>query len=131
MLPKEAYDQKPRLRRGAKFDWLYDQCLNQELFGPLLHALDLGGFAGLARTIASNQDHDERAALVYLLTAAAVAKGSYTAVGDSVGGYFFLPPFQSWAIWARGEIAEKSSNEPSELWISGERIGRCPTEIGT
>lgn len=37
-------------------------------------------------------DHELRAAIVCLLTALLVAKGHYLAVGDEVGGWFFLPP---------------------------------------
>lgn len=122
MLPADAYDQLPPLRRGAKSDWLYDQCRDRELFPPLLGALGLGRFPDLLQTVARNGDHDERAALICLLTAAAVAHGSYTAVGDSAGGYFFLPPFEMWAPWARREIAKQRRRQPVELWIDGERI---------
>ena len=54
--------------------------------------------------IETNRDHEERAALVCLLTAASVAAGRYTAVGDDEGGYFFLPPFALWGEWARHEM---------------------------
>jgi hypothetical protein len=42
------------------------------------------------------KNHDKRAALVCLLAACLVARGTFTAVGDGAGGWFFLPP---WDVW--------------------------------
>jgi hypothetical protein len=91
-LPAVTYARIPPLRRGRKFDWLYDEWCSDGLFGRL--AETLGGvlpktFDTMCQT---TRDHEHRAALVCLATAACVAAGRYTAVGDKDGGCFFLPP---------------------------------------
>jgi hypothetical protein len=85
-LPAEAYTDLSGLRRGQKFDWLYDGWLNRGLFGPLVREVGWRPLEGLERACASNEHHDERAALVCLLTAAGLAAGRYSAVGDTVAG---------------------------------------------
>ena len=68
----------------------------------------------------SNPDHEERAALVCLATAACVASGRYTAVGEPVGGYFFLPPWSTWADWARTELnVQRHADTAVTVWIDG------------
>lgn len=71
-----------------------------------------------------NRDHEERAALVCLATAASVAAGRYTAVGDPIGGYFFLPPWSLWADWARKET-DKQRHLDAQIsgWIDGTSFG--------
>jgi len=89
------------------------------------HVIDAVGskkVRNLFQAIEANRDHEERAALVCLLTAAAVAVGRYTAVGDEQGGYFFLPPWNLWEEWARQEINRLRRRVGSvEVWINGER----------
>ena len=118
----DAYDQMPRLPRGRKFDWLFDRWVKGGLFGRVVEKIALEQLADLEGTFNRNRQHDERAALVCLLTAAGVFAGHYAAVGNEAGGYFFLPPWHSWATWAREELDRQRAREPGlEVWISGSR----------
>ncbi len=101
-LSAEAYEGMVKLRRGQKFDWLYDHWVGHQLFRGVIAELC--------------------AAIVCLLTAAGVASGRYVAVGDPSGGYFFLPPWSRWAAWAREELDQKRATPPGlEVWIGGRR----------
>lgn len=121
-LQDSAYGQMPRLRRGQKFDWLYDQWCASAVFERLVESL-----AGLLPVSFAGQceratDHEHRAALVCLGTAACVAAGRYTAIGDEDGGYFFLAPWSIWADWAREEVADARRRFGSmSVWINGQR----------
>ncbi len=118
------FDNMPRLKRGKKFDWLYDQCRDVQAFSNIIEAIGSEEAWAILDTIQSNRDHEERAALVCLLTAASVATGQYTAVGNKQGGYFFLPPWDSWAEWARNELIKQKGRTGSiEVWINGEQFG--------
>jgi len=55
----------------------------------------------IAARCEAETDHDIRAALVCLLTAAFAATGDGVVVGREVDGYFFLPPTNFWEEWAR------------------------------
>ena len=118
----DMYDRMPRLRRGEKFDWLFDCWVERGLIGPVVERIALEQLAALEGRFNRNRQHDERAALVCVLTAAGVYTGNYTAVGNEAGGYFFLPPWHSWATWAREELDRQRAREPGlEAWISGSR----------
>jgi hypothetical protein len=122
-IPNICFDNMPKLRRGKKFDWLYDQCLEIQAFTNIIGAIELEEVWTLLETIQANRDHEERAALICLLTAAAVATGKYTAVGDKQGGYFFLPPWNSWAEWAQQELIKQKERIGSiEVWINGDQF---------
>jgi hypothetical protein len=84
---------------------------------------ELGLPGNLADRCRSATQRDQRAALVCLLTAAAVAVGRYTAVGDPVGGYFFLPPWSRWANWAQDGVERLRRELEVEVWIDGRRFG--------
>lgn len=121
VVPRDRYDEMPRLRRGKKFDWLYDQWRDGDLFRPM--AIELDPTGALLRDFQDCTDHDERAALVCLLTAGAVGSGRYTAIGDQIGGYFFLPRLSNWALWAIDELRKHRRRLPElEIWLDGERI---------
>ncbi len=121
-LDNQTFNSMPRLRRGEKFDWLYDQWCELELFDWFARAIGGQECNEIAAACISNQHHEERAALICLLTATSVATGRYTAVGDSVGGYFFLPPWQLWSSWARIEAANQRQRLPElEIWVNGTR----------
>ena len=121
VVPRDRYDEMPRLRRGKKFDWLYDQWRDSDLFRPM--AIDLDPTGALLREFQDCTDHDERAALVCLLTAMAVGSGHYTAIGDQNGGYFFLPRLSDWATWAIDQLEKHRSRLPElEIWMDGESI---------
>ena len=119
-LPTSEYEQMPKLRRGQKFDWLYDRWAGCERFGVLLSDLGLDGGGELQARCRENTQHDQRAGLVCLLTAAAVYVGRYTAIGDERGGYFYLPPWTAWASWAQRELDQQRRRLPSlRVWING------------
>lgn len=120
-LSAEAYGDMVKLRRGQKFDWLYDNWVRLQLFRGVIAELRLRPLEGLEGECTANRHHDQRAAIVCLLTAAGVAAGRYVAVGDPSGGYFFLPPWPRWAAWAREELDRKRAIVPLglEVWIDG------------
>jgi hypothetical protein len=57
----------------------------------------------------SETDHELRAALVCLLTAALAEKGTATIIGETEGGWFWLPPWSLWHPWAK-EGLETATN---------------------
>jgi hypothetical protein len=123
LVSDSCYKEMPRLKRGKKFDWLYGQCCKSHVFRAVIDHVGLGGISSVLAEIEANSDHEERAALVCLLTASAVAVGHYTAVGDDGGGYFFLPPFALWEEWARRELEVQRRRNPRTnicVWINGE-----------
>lgn len=122
--PDDRFQAMPKLRRGMKFDWLYDQCCDTEAFQNVINTIGFEKVEDILNTIKTNRDHEKRAALVCILTAAAVAKGQYTAVGDDKGGYFFLPPWDLWAEWARKELdIQRKRAETVDVWINGKCFG--------
>ena len=90
------------LKRGRKFNWLYHQWLRQKLVTKLDLPEDLR--EELPTRFARTSNRDERAALVCALTALLVVRGTFSAVGDEAGGWFFLPPWEAWQPWARDAV---------------------------
>lgn len=124
LLSNSCFKEMPMLKRGKKFDWLYDQCCKSQIFRSVVDYVGLGNLQTVIAAIEANRDHEERAALVCLLTVAAVEVGRYTAVGDDEGGYFFLPPFVLWEEWARHELqTQQKRNRSVNVWINGECFG--------
>ena len=120
-VPQDTFLAKPSLKRGKKFDWLYDTWVSSRKFHEVSQRIELPALSQLAKIFAQNRQHDERAALVCLLTAAGVLTGNYSAVGDAEGGYFFLPPWGCWANWAREELnLQRGRIAGLEIWIDGE-----------
>jgi hypothetical protein len=103
VLPEEDFMPPPTIKPRRKFDWLYDRWLCGGLFRRIVSAAQLP--EEIAVRCESEPDHDIRAALVCLLTAAFVAIGDYAAVGTETDGYFFLPPSALWERWAREGVA--------------------------
>lgn len=101
-IDSSEYDRMPQLRRGGKFDWLYDRWIESGLF--TLAAGRCGLPPAISDAMTLERDHELRAALVCLLTAAFAHAGASTPVGDEQGGYFFLPPRDLWADWATEAI---------------------------
>lgn len=122
-LSEQTFGSTPE--RGAKFDWLYDRWCEADVPGRLreLVAWDRETFW---RATNNNNHHDERAALVCALTALCALRGTYVAVGEPSGGYFFLPPWETWAEWARKAVNHNRMDPrlpaPVEIWISGQRF---------
>lgn len=122
LLADSYFQEMGQLKRGKKFDWLYDRCREAGVFRSLVDSVGAGNL--LAAKIEESKDHEERAALVCLLTAAAVAVGRYTAVGEEGGGYFFLPPLALWAEWARREIdLQRERDHMVKVWANGKCCG--------
>lgn len=106
-------------RRGRRFDWLYDRWCQEGQFASLGDVLRIGDTAA-AEACRRNRHHEERAALVCLLTAACVVNGTYVAIGAAAGGYIFLPPWTSWASWAQYELERQRRRVANGIvWIDG------------
>lgn len=101
-IPDEVYRTTPKLPRGAKFDWLYDQWIQRELFSAAVIACGLP--LELNDRLVAERDHEKRAALVCLLTAAFAATGQAVVIGEAHTGYFFLPSNELWAVWSREAV---------------------------
>jgi predicted nuclease with RNAse H fold len=115
------YLHRDRSKKRAKFDWLYDCWTARSLFGPIVAMAGLPN--QVATRCANERQHDRRAALVCLLTAALTRTGQYVAVGDAKGGYFFLPPKQLWQAWAWRALSTNIRAFPSaEIRVDGELI---------
>jgi hypothetical protein len=92
-------------------------------FNSVIEVIGVVTLPSVLHQIKTNQNHDQKAALICLLTAAAVTAGRYTAVGDKKGGYFFLPPWKVWAPWARQEVeTQRRRMESVDVWIDGVRF---------
>ena len=59
-------------------------------------------------------NHELRAALVCLLTAALAVRGTASAIGDAEGGWFWLPPFWVWQGWAREGLSRAAARYHSK-----------------
>lgn len=121
LVSDSCYREMPPLKRGKKFDWLYEKCCESRVFRSVVDHVGPESLPTVLTGVETNRDHEERAALVCLLTAALVAVGRYTAVGDDEGGYFFLPPFVLWEDWARHELEVQRIRDLSvKVWVNGE-----------
>ncbi len=99
LLEEREFPSAPKLPRGKKFDWLYDQvAANGILRQRLSKVLILPPTAW--DQIEQEKDHDKRAALICLLTAALARTRHATPVGNASTGWFWLPLKDYWATWA-------------------------------
>src|SRR6056297_3415147 len=100
MLDDAPYmESMPRLKRGGRFEWLLSTWRKNAAVQQLKTRLQWDE-PELWKELASNGDHEEQAALVCALTAVCVYRNAYVAVGEPIGGYLFLPPWELWAEWA-------------------------------
>lgn len=104
VVPDDDYVIATRVKRGGKFDWLYHRWIDRGLFPRVVTAAHLP--VEIATRCETEKDHDVRAAFVCLLTAAFAANGTAVAVGQAIDGYFFLPPMDLWAGWAKTSLPE-------------------------
>ncbi len=118
----EAGSFQNALGQGERFDWLYGEWLSQGVHSRLSAEVQWlrKPFWGL---VAANSQHDERAALICAITAACVLLGRYVAVGEALGGYFFMPPWNVWQSWAKDAL-RRNRHDPRlprsvEVWING------------
>jgi hypothetical protein len=104
LIPEVELLSAPRLKRGRRFDWLYEQIAAtgklELMLSKNLHMPD-----ELWLRLRVEKDHELRAALICLLTAALAAQGTATIVGESTGGWFWLPQWSLWQPWAKQGLA--------------------------
>lgn len=127
MLPDDQYpDPMPKLKRGGKFEWLLERWRRQGCVQALQTALNWDE-PDFWSELSTNSHHEEQAGLICALTAVCVYRGSYVAVGEPIGGYLFLPPWNMWADWAKQGIGRNRTDRrltrPVEVWIDGTRYG--------
>lgn len=98
-LDDDVFAGMPLLRRGKKFDWLYERWqskrLVEKLPGLTIKERDLFHIE-----LDKTGHHEHRAALICVLTGLLTAHRHFTAIGDVRGGWFFLPPWSCWKKWA-------------------------------
>ncbi|MBW9055993.1 DUF429 domain-containing protein [Rhizobium mesosinicum] len=107
LLP-EARFTMPAAAKRKKFDWLYDHAVDSGVLSDIFGLLDWCNGA-LLNAMLAETDHEKRAAWICLLTAACAATGKSEIVGDEIGGWFWLPPSELWASWARGALEKNLS----------------------
>lgn len=100
-LDDDTYAIMPKFKRGKKFDWLYDQWIRLQLVRKLA-GLNAAEQIWFQEQFDKTDDHELRAGIICVLTALLTARGQFTAVGDDVGGWFFLPDLHNWAGWTVG-----------------------------
>ncbi len=72
----------------------------------------------IRRKFEDTHQHDERAALICLLTAMFAQNGNAAIVGDDEGGWFWLPPLKIWDRWAVAALAEALKRASSKRFPS-------------
>lgn len=110
MVREDQYAQIPKLRRGQKFDWLYG-CAKQKL-ARLREFIVLPD--AVYDRVEIEDDHELRAALVCLLTAALEGDQKAIRVGEPEGGWFWLPPLELWEPWAIEQVRQSLGEEAVE-----------------
>ena len=99
VLTPEAQLMAPKLKRGRRFDWLCEQLATTGRLESILAArLDLP--REVWHRVRTERDHELRAALICLLTAAFANQRAADVVGEPSGGWFWLPPRALWQPWA-------------------------------
>lgn len=102
LLPEARFDlEMPRKRK--KFDWLYDHAVDSGVLKSVFMKIGWQN-SELMQAVLEETDHEKRAAWICLLTAACAATGQTEVIGDEEGGWFWLPPLDMWAAWARQAI---------------------------
>jgi hypothetical protein len=90
----------PKLKGRRRFDSLYDRMAAtgrlESLLSKNLHLPDL-----VWQRLRFETDHELRAALICLLTAALAANGTAAIIGEADSGWFWLPPWSLWQTWAK------------------------------
>ena len=63
----------------------------------------------------SETDHELRAALICLLTAALASEGTAAIIGEPEGGWFWLPPWSLWEAWAKEGLESAAKRMASKV----------------
>lgn len=103
LLPEDRFAM-PAAGKRKKFDWLYEHAVESGVLANVFHAIGWQNSELIAAVLVEN-DHEKRAAWICLLTAACAAVGRSEVIGDEAGGWFWLPPVDLWANWARSALA--------------------------
>ena len=107
LMTEEELLAAPKFKRGRRFDWLYERMVTTGRLESLLSkTLDLPDVVW--QRLRSESDHELRAALICLLTAALAARGTAAIIGEADGGWFWLPPWSLWQPWARQGLESAS-----------------------
>jgi hypothetical protein len=93
----------PKLKRGQKIRWLYEQWKRLRLVESL-PGLTLKQRQIFGEKFQQTNHHEHQAAIICILTGLLVARNQFIAVGDAQGGWFFLPPWSCWKEWARDAL---------------------------
>lgn len=109
LVPEEVYLQQPKLIRGKRFDWLYDEVIKGGIAESKFQSTLPQAFWDQWKV---EKDHEQRAALVCLLTAALHYHGMSYLAGDEEGGYFCLPLPTFWAEWAVRGLGNLTNLKP-------------------
>lgn len=86
LLDTAHYENMPRLKRGRKFDELYDRAINAKIFNKIMRHLKWDD-DNLISILNTETHHEKRAALICILTAACAAARKTKFVGDKSGGF--------------------------------------------
>ena len=133
-MPEEELLSAPRLKRGRRFDWLYERMVTGgRLESVLSKSLELP--QEVWRRLSSEADHELRAALFCLLTAAFAAQGTAAIIGEASGGWFcaaiigeasggwfWLPPWSLWQQWATQGVNKRRQS----LALKGKLLEKPP-----
>jgi hypothetical protein len=99
LMPEVELLTAPKLKRGRRFDWLYDRMVTSGRLKSLVSkSLDLPDVVW--HRLRSETDHGLSGALICVLTAALAANGAAAIIGEAEGGWFWLPPWSMWKSWA-------------------------------
>jgi Protein of unknown function (DUF429) len=125
LLPEDLLPRPKTLKRGQRFDVLYESFVTtRPLASELSKEVDLP--SGVWDRLRNEKDHELRAALICLVTAALAAQGTATVVGEATGGWFWLPPYRLWQPWAReglSAVLARTKGAPLDR-LSSDRGGR-------
>jgi hypothetical protein len=128
LLPESRFLSWSTSLRLAKSDWLYEQLIELGIIRKLLDRLLLND-SPIRNTFEQTTNHDQRAALVCLLTAMFAVDGTATIIGDKQGGWFWLPPIGLWAGWAQDSLTLALSKHQSGAFPNTARWTAAATEI--
>jgi hypothetical protein len=121
LMTEEELLSAPRLKRGRRFDWLYERMVaSGRLESVLSKHLELP--QEVWRRLSSETDHELRAALICLLTAALAAQGAAAIIGEPNGGWFWLPPWSLWQRWA----TQGFNNAARAMALKGQPLEKSP-----
>ena len=112
LLPDHVFAAATKLRRGRRFDWLYERVLeNEGLISGLRERLNLPD--SVWDRLCVEKDHEKRAAIICLITAAFAFYQAAEVVGNANGGWFWMPHRSLWQEWAIEGL--RNSEERCEL----------------